>query len=206
MARIHVLFLLLALLASLISASAPTFCKCTCFKNSTIIPLGPNHAPPPSPLPAKPTSTAPSTSAATTSQSSISTQRRAASSSCSQCNRAACLSYNLPFCRDAEEKDVVAMCFQRDSRKDQIIVWCFILGTAGLLGWAAVKRVLEAKGALGVSIPGLGVLRTGHATGRSGGLGSGGVQQRRGGGVGGGSGSDDVARGAYSPIGPVDDR
>ncbi|OIW24682.1 hypothetical protein CONLIGDRAFT_604349, partial [Coniochaeta ligniaria NRRL 30616] len=139
MARIRILFLLLATLVSLISASAPTFCKCTCFKNSTIIPLGPNHAPPPSPPPPKDTSAA---STSTSDQSSIS-QRRAASSSCSQCNRAACLSYNLPFCRDAEEKDVVAMCFQRDSRKDQIIVWCFILGTAGLLGWAAVKRILE---------------------------------------------------------------
>ncbi len=37
------------------------------------------------------------------------------------------------------------MCFQRDSRKDQIIVWGFILGTAGLLGWAALQRVLEMR-------------------------------------------------------------
>ncbi len=97
------------------------------------------------------------------------------------------------------------MCFQRDSRKDQIIVWCFILGTAGLLGWAAVKRVLEAKGGLGgVGLPGLGALRAGRTTGRSGGLGDSGLQQRRGGGVGGGSNGDETARGAYSPIGHVD--
>lgn len=37
------------------------------------------------------------------------------------------------------------MCFQRDSRKDQIIVWGFILGTTGLLGWAAAKRVIEMR-------------------------------------------------------------
>jgi len=37
------------------------------------------------------------------------------------------------------------MCFQRDSNKDRIIVWGFILGTTGLLGWAAVKRVLEMR-------------------------------------------------------------
>lgn len=40
---------------------------------------------------------------------------------------------------------MVTMCFQRDSRKDQIIVWGFILGTAGLLGWVGVQRVLEAR-------------------------------------------------------------
>lgn len=39
----------------------------------------------------------------------------------------------------------MAMCFQRDSRKDQIIVWGFILGTTGLLGWAAAKRVIELR-------------------------------------------------------------
>lgn len=37
------------------------------------------------------------------------------------------------------------MCFQRDSRKDQIVVWGFILGTAGLLGWAALRKVVEMQ-------------------------------------------------------------
>lgn len=97
----------------------------------------------------------------------------------------------------------MAMCFQRDSRKDQIIVWCFILGTAGLLGWAAVRRVLEAKGGLGAVLPGLGALRAGTATGRAGGLGGRGPQQRRGGGAGGGN-TDDAARGAYSSLGVAD--
>ena len=35
------------------------------------------------------------------------------------------------------------MCFQRDSNKDKIIVWAFIVGTVGLLGWAMFKRVME---------------------------------------------------------------
>lgn len=55
------------------------------------------------------------------------------------------MSQHLPICKDAEENDVVAMCFQRDSRKDQIIVWGFVLGTAGLLAWAATKRVVEFR-------------------------------------------------------------
>ena len=42
-------------------------------------------------------------------------------------------------------------CFQRDSRKDQIIVWGFILGTAGLLIWAGARRIVEmSEGRKGV--------------------------------------------------------
>lgn len=37
------------------------------------------------------------------------------------------------------------MCFQRDSNKDKIIVWGFLIGTVGLLGWAAFKRVVELR-------------------------------------------------------------
>lgn len=36
-------------------------------------------------------------------------------------------------------------CFQRDSRKDQIVVYTFIVATMGLLVWAGVKRVIERK-------------------------------------------------------------
>lgn len=72
-------------------------------------------------------------------------RRAQASASCSQCNRAFCLSQSLPICKGAAEKDVVTMCFQRDSRQDQIIVWGFILGTAGLLGYAALRKVLEMQ-------------------------------------------------------------
>jgi hypothetical protein len=89
----------------------------------------------------------------------------------------------------------VALCFQRDSRKDQIIVWGFILGTAGLLGWAAVRKVLEAReGQLGFGA----------------GLGSGSAGQLGGGGGGGrfaglgrrGSGRrEEDRRGSYLPVG-----
>lgn len=90
------------------------------------------------------------------------------------------------------------MCFQRDSRKDQIIVWGFILGTAGLLGWAAVKRVAERKGVAGLGIGrvgGLGIGVGGERGGQGGG-GGGGLFQRRGNGE-----QDSAARGAYSPVG-----
>jgi len=61
------------------------------------------------------------------------------------CNRAFCLSQRLPICKEAEEKDVFTTCFQRDSRKDQIVVLTFIAGTLGLLGWAAIRKIIEKR-------------------------------------------------------------
>ncbi|KAI1775981.1 hypothetical protein F4818DRAFT_441255 [Hypoxylon cercidicola] len=135
--RLHLslLFLIGVLVAYVTAASAPTFCKCTCFKNSTLIQLGPQSA----------SSLSFSDSSSRTALRSPPLQDRAASASCTQCTRAFCLSQHLPICKDAEENDVLTMCFQRDSRKDQIIVWGFILGTIGLLGWAAAKRVIEMR-------------------------------------------------------------
>ncbi|KAK2730746.1 hypothetical protein CKAH01_09369 [Colletotrichum kahawae] len=137
MNRLSLILLLLCGFVALVSAnSAPTFCKCTCFKNSTIVALGPQHrddnqaATPPRDLP----------------PSDLHHEsKRAASSSCSQCTKAFCLSRGIDFCRDATEENVQTMCFQRDSNKDKVIVWGFLLGTTGLLGWAAFKRAQELR-------------------------------------------------------------
>ncbi|KAI1118694.1 hypothetical protein F5Y14DRAFT_399412 [Nemania sp. NC0429] len=105
------LLLILGALVSLTEAeytAAPLFCKCTCARNSTLIPLGKQ-------------------------------------ASCTQCTHAFCLSQGLPICKGTAENDVLSTCIQRDSRKDQIIVWGFILGTAGLLAWAAAKRLNELR-------------------------------------------------------------
>ncbi|KAI2635235.1 hypothetical protein GGS21DRAFT_517632 [Xylaria nigripes] len=64
---------------------------------------------------------------------------------CTHCTHAYCLSQNLPICQTTAEEDVLSTCIQRDSRKDEIIVWGFILGTGGLLGWAAVRRIRERR-------------------------------------------------------------
>ncbi|KAI1827302.1 hypothetical protein F4861DRAFT_403100 [Xylaria intraflava] len=66
-------------------------------------------------------------------------------STCTHCTHAYCLSQNLPICQATAEEDVFSACIQRDSRKDEIIVWGFILGTAGLLAWAAARRIREAR-------------------------------------------------------------
>ncbi|KAI2791531.1 hypothetical protein POX_c04392 [Penicillium oxalicum] len=62
---------------------------------------------------------------------------------CNDCNRKFCLDYKLPICKDAKEEDVFTMCFQRDSRKDQAVVFIFIFATGGLLLWALVKPWVE---------------------------------------------------------------
>lgn len=35
--------------------------------------------------------------------------------------------------------DVFTTCFQRDSFKDEAVVWIFIVATVGLLLWAAIR-------------------------------------------------------------------
>ncbi|KAL2127186.1 hypothetical protein VTI74DRAFT_11195 [Chaetomium olivicolor] len=227
MARIRFALVLLAVLAALASASLPSFCKCTCFQNSTIIPLGPHHdspPPPPPPPPKQSTSTFLSSPASTPSSPTITqdttttspkTDRRSfpyhwlspreSSTSCAQCNRAFCLKYNLPICKGAEAKDIKTDCFQRDSHKDRVIVWGFILGTAGLLGWAAVRRVMERAGERERQRQG-GGFGHGNRGGGLGGSGGGGQQGAFGLGLGGGGlgGRDNSGRGSRNGTGSGD--
>jgi hypothetical protein len=44
-----------------------------------------------------------------------------------------------------ELQDILTTCFQRDSRKDQIVVLTFIGVTIGLLGWAAVRKISDKR-------------------------------------------------------------
>ncbi|OLN97902.1 hypothetical protein CCHL11_02476 [Colletotrichum chlorophyti] len=139
MKRVSLLILLFCGFIALVSAnSAPTFCKCTCFKNSTIVALGPQNKD-------GPPGVTPSRRDASPLSAGNEIHKRAASSSCSQCTKAFCLSRGIDFCRDATEENVQTTCFQRDSNKDRFIVWGFILGTTGLLGWAAFKRANELR-------------------------------------------------------------
>ena len=106
-------------------------------------------------------------------------------------------------------------CFQRDSRKDKVIVWGFILGTAGLLGWAGLRKVLErgqvggfGTGAGGSVRPGFGGGGSSTVGGNAGGGGLGGMGGglfRRvfaGGATGQGAGrGTGTGQGAYSPLG-----
>ena len=107
---------------SLTLPSAPTsFCKCICFSNSTIIPL--DDSP-----------TAPSNTPKSGPDRDALKGR-----SCNDCNKQFCLDYHLPICQGAKEEDVFTTCFQRDSTKDQLVVYGFIAATGSLLAWAAIK-------------------------------------------------------------------
>ncbi|EME41800.1 hypothetical protein DOTSEDRAFT_156872 [Dothistroma septosporum NZE10] len=132
--------LFLTFLSVALAATPTSFCKCTCFTNSTIIPLnGPSSSlknntffSDPSPPNLKPRNDEPLFAARAPAESTKRT--------CNDCNKQFCLSYNLPICKDADaEKDVFATCFQRDSTKDEIVVLVFIGATVGLLAWAMVK-------------------------------------------------------------------
>lgn len=116
----------------LISSLAPTsFCKCTCFTNSTIIPLtGPNP------------SFYRNLLRREDDPVSIFNTTTPRARTCADCNKQFCLNYNLPICKNAEEDNVFTSCFQRDSFKDEVVVCVFIVGTIGLLLWAIARPVV----------------------------------------------------------------
>ncbi|KAH6859172.1 hypothetical protein BKA58DRAFT_411168 [Alternaria rosae] len=119
----YLLFLFLTFLSSLslsLAASRTSFCKCTCFGNSTIVALDAPSTKKPAALELKP---------------------RASKKTCNDCNRQFCLGYG--FCAGEKEENVLTTCFQRDSAKDQAVVFVFIGATVGLLGWAALRPYVE---------------------------------------------------------------
>ncbi|KAK5702442.1 hypothetical protein LTS12_028345, partial [Elasticomyces elasticus] len=113
-----------------------SFCKCTCFTNSTIIPLDPP----------KPESSSFAANLLHRDDEADTIDKRANSYqalSCNDCNKKFCLGYDLPVCKGAKEDDVVSTCFQRDSKKDEAIVFIFIFATSGLLVWAVCRPWVE---------------------------------------------------------------
>ncbi|KAI9668771.1 MAG: hypothetical protein M1831_000840 [Alyxoria varia] len=82
---------------------------------------------------------------------------------CNDCNRQFCLWHDLPILEDCRrenkgnEEDIFAECFQRDSAKDQAVVYTFIILTAGLLIYAAVRPWLEKRGVLSGKSGGVGL-------------------------------------------------
>lgn len=106
------------LLLTAYSTAPTTFCKCTCFSNSTIIPFE-----------------AYSPSEASNTNATGGRKPR----SCNDCTKQFCLDADLSICSEATEENVFTLCFQRDSTKDQAVIFIFIFATVGLLAWAAIK-------------------------------------------------------------------
>ncbi|KAK7525611.1 hypothetical protein IWX49DRAFT_593442 [Phyllosticta citricarpa] len=136
------LLAVLSLFSTVFAASPASFCKCTCFTNSSIIQLN-----------GLPSSTYSKTGSNNVKDISDflferDHERRATKTkhrerTCNDCNRQFCLNYNLPICKGAKEEDVFTECFQRDSAKDQAVVLIFIIATAGLLIYAALRPYIE---------------------------------------------------------------
>ncbi|KAF2712209.1 hypothetical protein K504DRAFT_373420 [Pleomassaria siparia CBS 279.74] len=116
------LFAFITFLSTTLAATPTSFCKCTCFGNSTIVPLD-------SPV-------------ITNKPAVLPLHERASKKTCNDCNRQFCLSFG--FCKDEKgdmekEENIFTTCFQRDSAKDQAVVFIFIIATVGLLSFAAVR-------------------------------------------------------------------
>ncbi|KDB24201.1 hypothetical protein H109_03938 [Trichophyton interdigitale MR816] len=152
--RLQVLLLFIVPLLSLVSAGKPTsFCKCTCWTNSTIIPLGPpGSVAPLDPQPRDTLSFRDFISGRGNGVVKLPTPdggegddevKDHGGRSCNDCNRRFCLDQHLPKCKGAVEENVFTTCFQRDSNKDKAVVFIFIIATASLLAWAAVKPWAE---------------------------------------------------------------
>lgn len=87
------------------SLAPASFCKCTCFTNSTIIPLDPP----------KPESSSFAANLLHRDDEADTIDKRANSYqalSCNDCNKKFCLGYDLPVCKGAKEDDVVSTCFR----------------------------------------------------------------------------------------------
>ncbi|KAL8831708.1 MAG: hypothetical protein Q9191_000718 [Dirinaria sp. TL-2023a] len=162
----RLILILSALLSVALCASPTSFCKCTCGSNSTIIPLDAPVSPAGHNLlflreRAENNSTPPTEDGEEKNDNDENEdddesegkedkdkegkekeeddRKEYRPGNCNDCNRQFCLSYNLPICKNVGIEDVFTTCFQRDSRKDEVVVFIFIFATAGLLGWAAVK-------------------------------------------------------------------
>lgn len=109
------------------STEPSSFCKCTCFSNSTIIELRPintdkdlsdgllkREAAPGLNFDdyATPEIDAREDSKDDDENKNKQTTSRNRALTCNDCNRAFCLDYNLPKCKGAKEEDVIATCFR----------------------------------------------------------------------------------------------
>lgn len=86
-----------------------SYCKCICFQNSTIIPL---NSPPSESSPASLLHRPALFSRDNGDSEGEENQKSHHTLTCNDCNRAFCLDYNLPICKNAKEEDVFAQCFR----------------------------------------------------------------------------------------------
>lgn len=112
------------------TASAASFCKCTCKGNSTIIPLNPETSPSSSStspnLAFRELSTKADAEDVKVREEEPPKTHRA--NTCNDCNRKFCLDYNLPACKGVKDEEVFTTCFRmlsvlyRSSCRDFLLI------------------------------------------------------------------------------------
>ncbi|KFH63514.1 hypothetical protein MVEG_10923 [Podila verticillata NRRL 6337] len=113
------LLCLLSLLQTSLAANPISFCKCVCGQEYHIIPL-PKDA----------------------SQPIFGGSAKA----CGACTKQYCLNNSPEICKGigtGEGDELVTSCFERDSYKDQFIVYLFLTITLGLLGFASLQPFVK---------------------------------------------------------------
>ncbi|KAL1996407.1 hypothetical protein VTN49DRAFT_172 [Thermomyces lanuginosus] len=149
--RLFAYLLALFLFMTAVHAAKPSsFCKCTCFSNSTIIELRPVDTKSGaldidkrSSSSSTPFASFPNLFRRADDDDDGGKDHKGKALTCNDCTRKFCLDYNLPKCKGATEDDVFTTCFQRDSTKDEIVVVVFIATTSALLIWAVMKPWVE---------------------------------------------------------------
>lgn len=64
---------------------------------------------------------------------------------CTNCTKKFCLSQNFTICEGVDEMLVSSSCFQRESLKEQLFIYTFIIITTGLLLYATVMPFAQEK-------------------------------------------------------------
>lgn len=65
--------------------------------------------------------------------------------SCTNCTKKFCLSQNFTICQGVDDVLVSASCFQRESLKEQLFIYTFIIITSGLLLYATIFPYAQSK-------------------------------------------------------------
>ncbi|KAF9550551.1 hypothetical protein EC957_000225 [Mortierella hygrophila] len=110
---------LLAILQTTLAADPISYCKCVCGQEKYIVAL-PRDA-----------------------QHPI---FGGSSKACGSCTKKYCLDMNSDMCKDVGTgggDELTTICFERDSYKDQFIVYLFLTITFGLLGFAVLQPFLN---------------------------------------------------------------
>lgn len=127
------------------TASATSFCKCTCKGNSTIIALNPQTSSSSSPNEPPPLSSRDPTQEREVEilngRDEEETRKTHRASTCNDCNRKFCLDYKLPGCKGVREEEVFTTCFRTSI--NQLLTGCLVCSALCHRSWTCKHKIFE---------------------------------------------------------------